>query len=228
MLPLAGGAGPLRFVPPEPLHCPPGGTFRVRTFQGGAASRYTAPPQSGVVLVGPAVSKQDTHFVDVFSMIIGLLVVVAIVLFAVSRLVAGETQGQEVYSEPDYFTTVEERIRPFSREAIAGQNNAALAIVETKPSAAAGTALPIPKSGKEAFEQVCSACHGQGIAGAPKAGDAAAWGPRIAEGKPTLYQHALQGFQSNGHVMPAKGGRPDIPDPVIRQAVDYMVGLVKH
>ncbi len=173
-------------------------------------------------------SKQDTHFFDVFSMVIGLLVVIAIVLFALARHVAGETQGREVYGEPDYVSSVEDRIRPFSREAIAGQNNAALAIVETKPAGAAGTALPIPKNGQQAFQQVCSTCHGQGIAGAPKAGDAAAWGPRIAEGKATLYQHALNGFQSNGHVMPPKGGRPDIPDAVIRQAVDYMVGLVKH
>ncbi len=173
-------------------------------------------------------SKQDTHFVDVFSMVIGLLVAVAIALFALSRLVAGETQGQEVYSEPDYLATVERRIQPFAREAIAGQDNAALAIAPTQQGASAGSALPIPKNGLETFQQVCSACHGQGIAGAPKAGDAAAWGPRIAEGKTTLYQHALNGFQSNGHVMPPKGGRPDIPDAVIRQAVDYMVGLVKH
>jgi len=174
------------------------------------------------------VSKQDTHFIDVFSLVIGLLVIVAILLFALARAIAHATQGEEVYVEPDYLTSVVDRIRPFSREAIAGQNNAALAIVETKPAGEVGTALPIPKNGMQAFEQVCSTCHGQGIAGAPKAGDAAAWAPRIAEGKPTLYQHALHGFQSNGAVMPAKGGRPDIPDAVIREAVDYMVGMVKH
>lgn len=173
-------------------------------------------------------SKQDTHFVDVFSLVIGLLVVVAIILFALARAIASETQGQELYTEPDYLTSLEQRIQPFTREAIAGQNNAALAIVETTPAAGAGSALPIPKNGMQAFQQVCSACHGQGIAGAPKAGDAAAWAPRIAEGKATLYQHALNGLQADGKVMPAKGGRPDIPDAVIRQAVDYMVGLVKH
>ena len=173
-------------------------------------------------------SKQDTHFIDVFSLVIGLLVIVAILLFALARVVARDTQGQAVYAEPDYLTSVADRLRPFSREAIAGQNNAALAIVETKPAGQAGTALPIPKNGMQAFEQVCSTCHGQGIAGAPKAGDAAAWAPRIAEGKAALYEHALHGFQSNGAVMPAKGGRPDIPDAVIRQAVDYMVGMVKH
>ena len=172
-------------------------------------------------------SKQDTHFFNVFSLVIGLLVAVAIFLFALSRIVAGQTQDKEVFGEPNYLTSVTERIQPFSREAVAGQDNAALAIAPTKPAGQAGSALPIPKNGQQAYQDVCSACHGMGIAGAPKAGDAAAWGPRIAKGKPTLYEHALHGFQSEGKVMPAKGGRTDIPDAVIKQAVDYMVGLVK-
>lgn len=173
-------------------------------------------------------SKQDTHFFNVFSLVIGLLVAVAILLFALARIVAGATQDKQVYAEPDYLASVAQRLQPFSREAIAGQNNAALAIVETKPTGQAGSALPVPKNGQQAFQEVCSACHGQGIAGAPKAGDAAAWGPRIAEGKPTLYQHALHGFTGKSGTMPAKGGRTDIPDSVIQQAVDYMVGMVKH
>jgi cytochrome c5 len=174
------------------------------------------------------VSKQDTHFFNVFSMVIGLLVVVAIVLFALARTVAGRTQGEGVLAERDYMKSVEARISPLSREAVAGQDNSALAIVETKPAGAAGAALPIPKDGTEVFQQVCSACHGQGIAGAPKAGDAAAWGPRIAKGKPTLYDHALHGFQGQAGVMPAKGGRADIPDDLIRAAVDHMVDMAKH
>ncbi len=181
-----------------------------------------------MVLIGPAVSKQDTHFIDVFSLVIGLLVVVAIVLFAFARLFAGPMQRQDIYAQPQYLASVAERIRPFSREAIAGQNNAALAIVAPQASGSAAVAIPIPKNGQQAFQMVCSACHGQGIAGAPKAGNAADWLPRIAKGKAVLYQHALHGFQSDGHVMPPKGGRPDIPDAVIKQAVDYMVSLVKH
>jgi cytochrome c5 len=173
------------------------------------------------------VSKQDTHFFNVFSLVIGLLVGVAIFLFAFSRIVAGQTQGMQVYTDPGYLTSVTQRIQPFARVAIAGQDNAALAIAPTTPAGQAGSALPVPKNGQQAYQDVCSACHGQGIAGAPKAGDAAAWGPRIAKGKPTLYEHALHGFQSEGKVMPAKGGRVDIPDAVIKQAVDYMVGMVK-
>jgi len=179
------------------------------------------------VFIGQIVSKQDTHFFNVFSLVIGLLVGVAILLFALSRIVAGQTQDKEVYGEPDYFTSVTDRIRPFARVAIAGQDNAALAIAPTKPEGQAGSALPVPKNGQQAFQDVCSACHGMGIAGAPKAGDAAAWGPRIAKGKATLYDHALHGFTGTKGMMPAKGGRTDIPDAVIKQAVDYMVGMVK-
>jgi cytochrome c5 len=78
------------------------------------------------------------------------------------------------------------------------------------------------------FQQTCSVCHGQGIAGAPKAGDRAAWAPRIAKGKPVLYQHALQGFQGTSGVMPAKGGRADLPDDLIKAAVDHMVGMAQQ
>ena len=67
------------------------------------------------------------------------------------------------------------------------------------------------------------ACHGLGIAGAPKMGDKAAWGPRIAQGMDTLYTHSINGFQGSSGVMPPKGGRMDIADDLIRQAVDYMV-----
>ncbi|HTV50156.1 MAG TPA: c-type cytochrome [Steroidobacteraceae bacterium] len=173
-------------------------------------------------------SKQDTHFINIFSLVIGILVVVAILLFALARSVAGQTQDREVFVDPVYVASVAQRLQPFSREAIAGKDNSALAIIETKPAGQAGSALPVPKNGMETFQQVCSACHGQGIAGAPKAGDAAAWGPRIAKGKATLYEHALHGFQGSAGVMPAKGGRTDIPDDVIKQAVDYMVSMAKH
>ena len=85
----------------------------------------------------------------------------------------------------------------------------------------------IPKDGAEVFQQTCSVCHGQGIAGAPKAGDRAAWAPRIAKGKAVLYQHALQGFQGTSGVMPPKGGRVDLPDDLIKAAVDHMVGMAQ-
>jgi cytochrome c5 len=175
------------------------------------------------------VSKQDTHFFNVFSMVIGLLVAIAIALFALARIVASQTQDKQVVADANYVRNVEQRVEPFAQVAVAGQDNTALAI---KPDAAgaaqasAGTA-EMPKTGEALFQQTCSACHGAGIAGAPKAGDKAAWGPRIAKGTSTLYDHAIHGFQGSAGVMPAKGGRTDAPDDLVKQAVDYMVGMAK-
>jgi cytochrome c5 len=178
----------------------------------------SAPSADGLV------SKQDTHFTNVFSVVIGLLVTIAVCIFAFARIVASRTQDLQVLAEADYSRLVATRIQSPSQVAVAGQDNSALAIKSTS-TAQAGSASPAapPKNGTEVFEQTCSACHGAGIAGAPKAGDKAAWAPRIAEGKATLYEHAIKGFQSNGAVMPPKGGRPDLPDDLIKQAVDHMV-----
>jgi cytochrome c5 len=172
------------------------------------------------------VSRQDTHFVNVFSMVIGLLVAVAIALFALARIVASHTQERQVLSEADYAKNVAMRLASPSQEAVAGQDNSALAI-KAPATAAAGSAVAIPKSGTELFEQTCSACHGQGIGGAPRAGDKAAWGPRIAKGKSLLYQHAIEGFTGTAGVMPAKGGRTDVPDDLVKQAVDHLVQLAQ-
>ncbi len=58
--------------------------------------------------------------------------------------------------------------------------------------------------------------------GAPKLADKAAWAPRIAQGKDTLYKHAIGGYQGKAGVMPAKGGS-QASDEEVKAAVDYMV-----
>jgi cytochrome c5 len=171
------------------------------------------------------VSKQDTHFFNVFSLVIALLVAIAICLFALARVVASHTQERQVLTEADYAKNVAARIAPPSQEAVAGHDNSALAIKEAGPAAAGSAGAAIPSNGTELFEQTCSACHGQGIGGAPRAGDKAAWGPRIAKGRAVLYEHAIQGFTGGAGVMPAKGGRTDAPDDLVKQAVDHMVQL---
>ena len=172
-------------------------------------------------------SKQDTHFVNTFSMVIGLLVLVALAIIALARVVAAHTQETDSIEQRDFATSVAARIEPLSQEAIVGQDNTALAIKPDSP-AGTGVVLPIPKDGAQVYEQVCSACHGLGIAGAPKAGDAAAWQPRLAKGKTVLYDHAVHGFTGTAGTMPAKGNRLDIPDAIIEQGVDHMMDMVKH
>ncbi|HQO29833.1 MAG TPA: c-type cytochrome, partial [Accumulibacter sp.] len=70
---------------------------------------------------------------------------------------------------------------------------------------------------------VCNACHGTGAAGAPKAGDKAAWAPRIAAGMPALLESATKGKNA----MPPKGGAADLSDAELKAAVEHLVGLAK-
>lgn len=57
-------------------------------------------------------------------------------------------------------------------------------------------------SGESVYTAQCAACHAAGLAGAPKFGDAAAWGPRIATGYEALLNSALKGKGAMG----AQGG----------------------
>ena len=100
-------------------------------------------------------------------------------------------------------------------------------IVAMAIPAAVSAGAPVAAGGEGVYKAACVACHGAGIAGAPKTGDKAAWSARIAQGKPTLYIHAVAGFQGKGGVMPAKGGNASLPDADVKSAVDYMVSLVK-
>ncbi|SDL50700.1 Cytochrome c5 [Modicisalibacter muralis] len=90
------------------------------------------------------------------------------------------------------------------------------------PAAAAGGGGG-GKSGEEIYASVCMACHDTGAAGAPKRGDAAAWGSRMEKGMETLYAHAIDGFNA----MPAKGGNPSLSDQDVKSAVNYLTEPVR-
>jgi len=81
--------------------------------------------------------------------------------------------------------------------------------------------------GQQTFQQACAACHGTGVAGAPKVGDKAAWKDRIAQGNAKLHEHAIKGYTGKSGVMPPKGGRADLSDDAVKAAVDYMVSQAK-
>lgn len=164
--------------------------------------------------------SSDTQFFNSFSLVIGLLAAFAVVLFAFANSVGASHQGQAVLQEPLRLADVQRNIAPFAQVAIAGKDNSALAALSTPASGAA--AANVPTTGEQAFKEVCSACHSTGVNGAPKIGDHAAWGPRIAQGKDTLYKDAIAGKGN----MPPKGGTT-WPDATIRMTVDYMVSQNK-
>ena len=77
-------------------------------------------------------------------------------------------------------------------------------------------------SGEAVFQSTCKTCHEPGLVGAPKVGDAASWGPSIKKGYDVLLQHALNGFQEPGKVMPPRGGNTNLSDIEVARAVVYM------
>lgn len=73
------------------------------------------------------------------------------------------------------------------------------------------------RTGEQVYQGQCLACHGSGAAGAPKLGDAAAWGPRVATGYEALLNSALKGKGA----MAAQGGG-EFSDLEIGRAVVWM------
>ena len=92
--------------------------------------------------------------------------------------------------------------------------------------APAPAAAPAPVAensvGRGVYGKTCALCHAAGVAGAPKPGDKADWGPRIAQGKDILYKHAIEGFTGEKGMMPARGGGASLSDDDVKAAVDFM------
>jgi cytochrome c5 len=170
-------------------------------------------------------SPEDTRFWNQFMLVTIALHIIIVGFFVLARSV-GAMQDAATAVDPTVQEAVGERIRPPARVAVAGgappEEPPETAAAEPPPATAATTKL----DAKQAFDTVCSACHAAGIAGAPRFGDAAAWQPRIAQGKEVLYRHSIEGYQGQSGFMPPKGGRPDLSEASVREAVDYMLAAV--
>jgi len=96
------------------------------------------------------------------------------------------------------------------------------AMVAAAPAAIAPAAGTAKGKGKSIYDTSCAACHATGVAGAPKAGDKAAWAPRLKTGNAALLASAIKGKGA----MPPKGGT-SLSDADLKAAVDYLTGLAK-
>ena len=132
----------------------------------------------------------------------------------------------EAKSEADYAAWVKDmkaKNLPATAEPAPAPAAAAEQTASAAPAGGAAPAAAEPTDGKGVFEKTCTVCHSTGAAGAPKFGDRAAWAPRIAQGKATLYDHALHGKGA----MPPKGGNTALTDDAVKAAVDYMTAAAK-
>ncbi|MEE8464718.1 MAG: c-type cytochrome [Gammaproteobacteria bacterium] len=161
--------------------------------------------------------SHDRKFFDKMGLVLGLLVVFTFVILFVASAIIEETQNVFVKEDPAYQAELAKRIAPVARVSIAGLSDGA-GEPEPEPVAAA-------MSGEDIYHSSCVACHGIGIAGAPKVGDPEAWAPRIDQGLPTLYDHAINGYQGDSGMMPPKGGAMSLSDDDVKAAVDFMARM---
>ena len=156
------------------------------------ASSEPAPNQAREQAVNP--SKR------IFPLnLLGYVAVAALVLVLGLNLIVPSTSAKPV---------------DVTQEAIAAR----LAPVARLEFAAPAPAAHVAKTGDAVYSGLCIACHGSGAAGAPKLGDKAAWGGRIAQGFDTLVKHATEGYKG----MPPRGGGADLDNQEIARAVAWM------
>jgi Cytochrome c5 len=135
----------------------------------------------------------------IVTIVLAFIIPIAVILLLI-RLVTASTPlgvGSDAHSQE----AVAKRIQP-----VAGF---ALVTAETGGE---------ERTGDQVFASTCAACHGTGVAGAPKVGDSGAWSPLIAKGFDTLVKHAIEGFNA----MPPRGGNPKLTDLEVARGVAHM------
>lgn len=167
--------------------------------------------------------SRDQKFFDMYSLVIGVLAAFALAILVLAMKMSDLTQGVYTRDADEYQAAVASRIEPLGKVYLPGEEHAATAPkVETAIEPAP---VATQMTGPQVYNAACIICHGNGVGGAPIVGDIAAWAPRIAKGLDVLNDHAINGFVGDAmSPMLAKGGRVDLSDQEVMDAVEYMVG----
>lgn len=165
----------------------------------------------------------DSVFWKNFALLVGALGALTVVFFVVAQIMAAKIPQEGLAQLNDKAAqeqTTASRIRPAGQLKLASGARGKVMNALIPAANAAG-------SGEATYKATCQVCHLAGVAGAPKYRDKVAWKDRIAQGKPTLYEHAIKGFQGKVGFMPAKGGNASLSDADVKAAVDYMVSAAQ-
>lgn len=172
------------------------------------------------------VRNYDLEFLKHFSMVIGFLVLVTLGLIIGAHFLHGSIPPEV---NPKAQKIVEDRIAP-AGAVYAGETGAAAqaaAAAAAKAAAASQVAYGGTTDGSVIYQNLCGACHTNGVGKAPML-TAAGMGARLSKGKETLYKHAIEGFTGpDGGIMPPKGGNPALTDEQMHATVDWMLDNIK-
>ena len=174
-----------------------------------------------------SLSKSDQSFLRQFSVMIGSLVLITVIL-VLSAMAIYSHEPKE--TNPNQPAQVAQRIAPVGAVYAGDTGRAAMqaAADAAAKAAASQVAYGGTTDGKTIYDHLCTSCHTAGIAGAPKLGNKAMWGPRIKEGLATLIKHATEGYHGpDGNFMPPKGGNPALNDAQVKAAVTWIVDQAK-
>jgi cytochrome c5 len=121
------------------------------------------------------------------------------------------------------YEAIEMRIAPVAQVITSDSELAQLAALPPAapaPSSGGAVLQGAAQSGEQLAQQVCSACHGPGLLGAPKMHDAKAWQTRLSQagGIDGLVASAARGKNQ----MPPRGGNPQLSDGQLREAIEAM------
>lgn len=171
--------------------------------------------------------KDDKNTARQFSIMFALLIVLTLFLLFLARMVYDHVHME---TDPNAAAQITARIAPVGGVYAGNTGRAAMAAAAeaAKKAAASQVAYGGTTDGKAIYDHLCSACHASGVAGAPKTGDKAMWGPRLAEGMDTLVKHAIDGYHGpDGNFMPPKGGNPALTDEQVTAAVHWLADQAK-
>jgi cytochrome c5 len=175
---------------------------------------------------GSAVRNHDLVFLKHFSQVMAILVGITIALILLGMYINGMKPPE---STPVAEAATVARIQPAGAVYAGATGAAAQAAADAAAAAAAKgqVAYGGTLDGSVIFGNLCTGCHTNGVAKAPKL-EKAAWAPRIAEGIETLHAHAINGYNGpDGGMMPARGGNPALSDEQVKATVDWMLTQLK-
>jgi cytochrome c5 len=167
------------------------------------------------------VRNYDLDFLKRFSIVIGILMVVTVVLLVGAFLLHGSRATEP---NPAADARIADRLRPVAG-VYAGETGAAAmaqALEAARQAAAGQVAFGGTLDGEVIYSGLCGACHTSGAGGAPRMVQAD-WTARIAQGTETLVRHAIEGYQGPAGLMPARGGNPALTDEQVEASVLWML-----